>query len=144
MTQKPAKPAARAKREAAASTAEATKPATPAKRGTAAPAAEPIKPATRAKRATPARAAQPGKPARRAKREVATTAIEPADRRDRAAAVARAEPAAGRSDPSAAPASRRSPSYDEISQRAYFMALEQGGGDEVANWLRAERELTTA
>jgi len=38
----------------------------------------------------------------------------------------------------------RSASYDEISERAYFISLEEGGGDEVANWLRAERELATA
>jgi hypothetical protein len=38
-----------------------------------------------------------------------------------------------------------SPSYDEISERAYFISLEkEGGGDEVTNWLQAERELTTA
>jgi Protein of unknown function (DUF2934) len=31
-----------------------------------------------------------------------------------------------------------------MSERAYFIALEEGGGDEVANWLRAKRELATA
>ena len=36
------------------------------------------------------------------------------------------------------------PSYDEISERAYFISLEEEGGDEVENWLQAERELTTA
>ena len=36
------------------------------------------------------------------------------------------------------------PTHAEISERAYFIALEQGGGDEVTNWLRAERELATA
>jgi hypothetical protein len=36
------------------------------------------------------------------------------------------------------------PSYDEISERAYFISLEPEGGDEVTNWLQAERELTTA
>jgi hypothetical protein len=36
------------------------------------------------------------------------------------------------------------PSYDEISERAYFISLEEGGGDEVANWLQAERELAPA
>jgi hypothetical protein len=39
---------------------------------------------------------------------------------------------------------RRKPSYDEIAERAYFIHLEQGGGDDVGNWLRAERELTAA
>jgi len=38
----------------------------------------------------------------------------------------------------------RAPSYEEIAARAYFIALEEGGGDEVTNWLRAERELATA
>ena len=41
-------------------------------------------------------------------------------------------------------ANRHSPSHDEISERAYFVSLEEGGGDEVANSLRAERELATA
>ena len=36
------------------------------------------------------------------------------------------------------------PSHAEISERAYFIALEQHGGDELANWLRAERELSAA
>jgi uncharacterized membrane protein len=39
-------------------------------------------------------------------------------------------------------ASTHSPSYDEISERAYLISLEDGGEDEVENWLRAERELT--
>jgi len=46
--------------------------------------------------------------------------------------------------PSAPPTSRRSSTYEEISQRAYFIALEQGDGDDVANWLRVARELATA
>jgi hypothetical protein len=41
-------------------------------------------------------------------------------------------------------ANMHSPSHDEISERAYFISLEQEGGDEVTNWLQAERELTTA
>ena len=40
--------------------------------------------------------------------------------------------------------SGRSPSYDKISERAYFISPEEGGGDDVANWLRAERDLATA
>lgn len=32
--------------------------------------------------------------------------------------------------------------YDAIAERAYFIALDEGGDDELANWLRAERELT--
>ena len=39
---------------------------------------------------------------------------------------------------------RRKPDQDEISMRAYFIHLEAGGGDQLANWLRAERELTAA
>lgn len=39
---------------------------------------------------------------------------------------------------------RHDPSHDEISQRAYFLHLEEGGRDEVSNWLRAESELTAA
>lgn len=34
--------------------------------------------------------------------------------------------------------------YDRIAERAYFISLDQGRGDDVANWLRAERELTAA
>jgi hypothetical protein len=41
-------------------------------------------------------------------------------------------------------ANRHAPSYDEISERAYLISLEEEGGDEVANWLQAERELTRA
>jgi Protein of unknown function (DUF2934) len=40
--------------------------------------------------------------------------------------------------------SRRKPSHDEISERAYFIHLEEGECDQFGNWLRAERELTTA
>jgi Protein of unknown function (DUF2934) len=41
-------------------------------------------------------------------------------------------------------ARRRKPSHDEISERAYFIHVEEGEGDQFGNWLRAERELTTA
>jgi Protein of unknown function (DUF2934) len=33
---------------------------------------------------------------------------------------------------------------EDIATRAYFIFLEEGPRDEVANWLRAERELTAA
>lgn len=33
--------------------------------------------------------------------------------------------------------------HGQIAERAYFIHLEEGGSDELANWLRAERELTT-
>lgn len=39
---------------------------------------------------------------------------------------------------------RHVPTHAEISERAYFIALEQGGTDELGNWLRAERELAAA
>ena len=38
----------------------------------------------------------------------------------------------------------RPPDHDEIAERAYFIHLEQGNCDELANWLRAERELKAA
>jgi Protein of unknown function (DUF2934) len=44
----------------------------------------------------------------------------------------------------ALPHERQLPTHDEISERAYFIALEQGGADELGNWLRAERELVAA
>jgi len=105
---------------------------------------KPAKPATRGKRATAATAAQPTKPATREKRATAATAAQPTTREKRATAVARAKRAARPASPSAPRAYRRSPSCDEISERAYFISLEEGAGDEVVNWLRAERELATA
>ena len=39
---------------------------------------------------------------------------------------------------------RRRPSHDEIAERAYFIYVEEGGPDQLGNWLRAERELTMA
>ena len=39
---------------------------------------------------------------------------------------------------------RREPSHDEISERAYFIHLEEGERDQLGNWLRAERELAAA
>jgi hypothetical protein len=39
---------------------------------------------------------------------------------------------------------RPQPDHREISARAYFIHLEEGAGDELGNWLRAERELTAA
>ncbi len=41
-------------------------------------------------------------------------------------------------------ATRRSPNHGEISERAYYIFLEEGGSDEFENWLRAERELMAA
>lgn len=34
--------------------------------------------------------------------------------------------------------------HHEISERAYFIHLDEGASDELRNWLRAERELTAA
>jgi len=39
---------------------------------------------------------------------------------------------------------QRKPSHAEIAERAYFIHLEEGGCDQLGDWLRAERELTTA
>ena len=36
------------------------------------------------------------------------------------------------------------PDHHEIAERAYVIHLQEGDCDELANWLRAERELTTA
>jgi hypothetical protein len=36
------------------------------------------------------------------------------------------------------------PSHTEISERAYYIHLEDPGADELGNWLRAERELAAA
>ncbi len=38
----------------------------------------------------------------------------------------------------------RTPNHSAISERAYYIHLDEGGNDELANWLRAERELTRA
>ena len=39
---------------------------------------------------------------------------------------------------------RRKPGHEEIAERAYFIHLEEGSSDQLANWLRAERELGPA
>jgi len=39
---------------------------------------------------------------------------------------------------------RRGPTHAEISERAYYIHLERGEHDELANWLRAETELAAA
>jgi hypothetical protein len=36
----------------------------------------------------------------------------------------------------------RAPSHEAIAKRAYELSQAEGGGDEVAQWLQAERELT--
>jgi Protein of unknown function (DUF2934) len=39
---------------------------------------------------------------------------------------------------------RRKPRHDQIAERAYFIHLADGDSDQLANWLRAERELAAA
>jgi hypothetical protein len=39
---------------------------------------------------------------------------------------------------------RRQLDQGEISKRAYFIHIEEGGSDQLGNWLRAERQLMTA
>jgi|HubBroStandDraft_2_1064218.scaffolds.fasta_scaffold2038248_1 hypothetical protein len=41
-------------------------------------------------------------------------------------------------------ARRRKPTHGEISERAYFIYLEEGTTDEFGNWMRAEHELMVA
>ena len=54
------------------------------------------------------------------------------------------KPAKPANKPAGSPKTRRrQPSHGEISARAYFIHVEEGGFDEFGNW-RAERELTTA
>jgi hypothetical protein len=40
------------------------------------------------------------------------------------------------------PQVKGAPDRDAVAERAYFIHLEEGVADPVANWLRAERELT--
>jgi hypothetical protein len=56
-----------------------------------------------------------------------------------------AKPATEKSTSPRKPKTRpRKPNQGEISKRAYFIHLEEGESDELGNWLRAEREMTTA
>jgi Protein of unknown function (DUF2934) len=41
-------------------------------------------------------------------------------------------------------AKKRGVGHSQIAERAYFIHLEEGSSDEMANWLRAERELMAA
>jgi len=38
----------------------------------------------------------------------------------------------------------RKPGHGQIAERAYFIHLADGESDQLANWLRAERELAAA
>jgi hypothetical protein len=42
------------------------------------------------------------------------------------------------------PRRRRRPTHDQIAERAYFIYLQEGGQDELRNWIRAEQELAAA
>lgn len=56
-----------------------------------------------------------------------------------------AKPAAKRASTGKPKSKPRHPTdHDEIAERAYFIHLQDGDCDELANWLRAERELTSA
>lgn len=64
-------------------------------------------------------------------------------------ATSRGKPATPRRKPAtphrrASTTTLPSPDHTAISERAYYIHLEDGGSDELANWLRAERELTAA
>lgn len=48
------------------------------------------------------------------------------------------------SSPNTAAKRKRQVEHDEIARRAYFIYLDEGGADELGNWLRAERELAAA
>jgi hypothetical protein len=39
---------------------------------------------------------------------------------------------------------RLEPDHGQISERAYYIYLDEGHANEIENWLRAERELTAA
>lgn len=55
-----------------------------------------------------------------------------------------AKPAAKRTRSTKRKIALSTPSHGEIAERAYFIHLEAGGSDQLANWLQAERELTAA
>ncbi len=48
---------------------------------------------------------------------------------------------ATRKRPLSAHASVKPPDHGAIAERAYFIHLKEGSSDQLANWLRAEREL---
>jgi Protein of unknown function (DUF2934) len=54
------------------------------------------------------------------------------------------KPATRRTRPAKPRTRRRKPTHEEIATRAYFIQLEEGGRDELENWLRAEREFAAA
>lgn len=54
------------------------------------------------------------------------------------------KPASKRASTRKSKAKPGQPGHDEIAERAYFIHLEQRSSDELADWLRAERELKAA
>lgn len=75
------------------------------------------------------------KPRKTASPKKKRTARKPTTKTNRTRATAR---------PKAKPATQKTPDYEAVRQRAYFLYLERGGshGDDQADWFRAERELT--
>lgn len=69
-----------------------------------------------------------------AKTTAAAPAAKPAARKRTTTAATTAKPRAR----------RRKPTHNQIAKRAYYISLQDGGTDELRNWLRAERELTAA
>lgn len=70
-------------------------------------------------------------------------------RKTTAAVAPTAAPARKRATPrrpraTAPTAAATAPTHAEISERAYFIHLDEGVSDPMGNWLRAERELTPA
>lgn len=61
-----------------------------------------------------------------------------------AKAATTAKPTTKRAGTTNSRTKRRQPSHTEIAERAYYIHLDEGGPDELGNWLRAERELTAA
>jgi Protein of unknown function (DUF2934) len=53
-----------------------------------------------------------------------------------------AKPTAERTRPTKRETALPTPDRGEIAQRAYFIHLDAGESDQLANWLQAERELT--
>lgn len=55
-----------------------------------------------------------------------------------------AKPATRRTSARRPKAKPSKPDHHAISERAYFIHLQEGGSDAVGHWLRAERELAAA
>jgi Protein of unknown function (DUF2934) len=62
----------------------------------------------------------------------------------RTTAAKAAKPARKRVSTRKPKVTRLEPDHGQISERAYYIYLDEGQPNELANWLRAERELTAA